>query len=208
MRPVQIRAPRLRKAPLTAGLSCCRASLARWAWGGRIRACRGPAQSRSHLRRFARCTFSRATRLSRPAFCIASLRRAISFLTPATAASDVDRPGPGLFNSTIRAHSSTAPLRNEPRENAGARHSAVELQRSSLRPAWLPLLLVLLLPGSTGDVPRTSPHLSCGLRRSPLGSEVDRNPTSEGTRSLVSEPGPAGTSRSPRWPRLLRGCPA
>ncbi len=70
----------------------------------------GEGQSRSQLRSFARCSFSRVARFLRAAFCASSLRRAISFLSSLTAASDVDRPGPGLFGSTTGAHSSLCSL--------------------------------------------------------------------------------------------------
>jgi hypothetical protein len=77
-------------------------------------------QSRCHFRRFARCSFSRAARLLRPAFCASSLRRWISVLSLLIAASDVDRPGPGLFGSTNGVRSSLRARGIWPRMQLGA----------------------------------------------------------------------------------------
>lgn len=74
-------------------------------------------QCRSRFRRFARCSFSRAMRFLRAAFCASSLRRAMSFLSSLIAASDVDRPGPaGLFGSTMECTPPSAPSKIGPRE--------------------------------------------------------------------------------------------
>jgi len=75
---------------------------------------------RSHSRRCASSFLSRSARSFRPAFCASSFRRAISFLNSLTAASEVDRPGPGRLESAIK-NSRSSSLRVRPQENARAR---------------------------------------------------------------------------------------
>lgn len=74
------------------------------------RAMAGAPQSRSHARRSASCSFSRTARNLRAAFWVSSLRRAIRFFTSFSAASDVDRPGPGLVDSAMGVYSFSCSL--------------------------------------------------------------------------------------------------
>ena len=75
---------------------------------------------RSHSRRCASSCRSHSALSFRAAFWASSFRRAISFLSSLTAASEVDRPVPGRLDSAIR-NSRSSSLSVRPHENARAR---------------------------------------------------------------------------------------
>jgi hypothetical protein len=94
------------------------------------------AQSRSHARRRAICSFSRAVRLIRAAFCASSLRRAISFVTSPNVSVGFDRSGSEFLGLGISRSLLSLPKdgHGRMREHTLGRGTAPPLYASRPRP--------------------------------------------------------------------------